>query len=65
LGYSEQPLVQKTGARSHDRDRLSTVRKADSIIVLNQGEIVEHGIWEALLSRPDSLFAGMVQAGAQ
>lgn len=44
--------------------RLSTVRKADSIIVLNQGEIVEHGTWQALLSRPGSLFAGMVQAGA-
>ena len=45
--------------------RLSTVRKADSIIVLNQGEIVEHGTWQSLLSRPGSLFAGMVQAGAQ
>jgi ABC-type sulfate/molybdate transport systems ATPase subunit len=45
--------------------RLSTVRKADSIIVLNRGEIVEQGTWQALLSRPDSLFAGMVQAGAQ
>ena len=45
--------------------RLSTVRKADSIIVLNRGEIVEHGTWQALLSQPGSLFAGMVQAGAQ
>jgi ATP-binding cassette subfamily C protein len=44
--------------------RVSTVRKADSIIVLNRGEIVEQGTWQALLSRPGSLFAGMVQAGA-
>jgi len=45
--------------------RLSTVRKADAIIVLNRGEIVEQGTWQALLSCPGSLFAGMVQAGAQ
>jgi len=45
--------------------RLSTVRKGDSIIVLNQGEIVEHGTWQSLLSRHGSLFAGMVQAVAQ
>jgi ABC-type microcin C transport system duplicated ATPase subunit YejF len=38
--------------------RLSTVRKADSIIVLNRGEIVEQGTREALLSQPGSLFAG-------
>jgi ATP-binding cassette subfamily C protein len=44
--------------------RLSTVRNADSIIVLNRGEIVEHGTWQALVSRRGSLFAGMVQAGA-
>jgi len=44
--------------------RLSTVRKADSIIVLNRGEIVEHGTWQSLLSQHRSLFAGMVQAGA-
>jgi ABC-type transport system involved in Fe-S cluster assembly fused permease/ATPase subunit len=25
----------------------TTVRKADSIIVLNRGEIVEHGTWQA------------------
>ena len=45
--------------------RLSTGRKADAIVVLNQREIVEHGTWQSLLSRPGSLFAGMVQAGAQ
>jgi len=30
--------------------------------LLNRGEIVEHGTWQTLLSRPGSLFAGMVQA---
>jgi ABC-type multidrug transport system fused ATPase/permease subunit len=42
----------------------TTVRKADSIIVLNRGEIVERGTWQAWVSRPDSFFAGMVKAGA-
>jgi ABC-type Fe3+/spermidine/putrescine transport system ATPase subunit len=45
--------------------RLSTARNADSIIVLNQGEIVEHGAWQSSFSRPGSLFAKIVQAGAQ
>ena len=72
LDTENERLIQEAIHRLHGEltvvviaHRLSTVRKADSIIVLNRGEIIEHGTWRSLLSRPDSLFAGMVQAGAQ
>lgn len=32
--------------------RLSTLRRADQVLVLEQGRIVERGRWEALLARP-------------
>jgi len=38
--------------------RLSTVRKADVIVVLRDGQIVEHGTFEALLERP-GVFAAL------
>ena len=38
--------------------RLSTVRKADLIVVLRDGQIVEHGTFEALLERP-GVFAAL------
>ena len=72
LDNENERLIQEAIHRLHGEltvvviaHRLSTVRKADLIIVLNQGGIVEHGTWQALLSRPSSVFAGMVQAGAQ
>jgi ATP-binding cassette, subfamily B, bacterial MsbA len=37
--------------------RLSTVRNADRILVLDQGRIVDQGSHEALLQRPDGLYA--------
>ena len=37
--------------------RLSTVRRADLIIVLDQGRVMEQGHHEELMSRPDSLYA--------
>src|SRR5262249_22339453 len=72
LDTENERLIQKAIHRLHGQltvvgiaHRPSTVRKAHSIIVLNRGEIVEHGTWQALVSRPDSLFAGIVQAAAQ
>jgi ATP-binding cassette subfamily B protein len=45
--------------------RLSTVRHADEIVVLEDGQVVERGIHDALLER-DGLYANLwaVQAGA-
>jgi ATP-binding cassette subfamily C protein len=71
LDTENKRLIQEAIHRLHGEltaiviaHRLSTVRNADSIIVLNRGEIVEHGTWQALVSPPGSLFAGMVQASA-
>ena len=53
-----------TPLHAEQRTKCAPVAQADSIIVLNQEEIVEHRTWQTLLSRLGSLFAGMVQAGA-
>lgn len=42
--------------------RLSTVMKADSVAVLDQGRIVERGQPQALLRDPGSRFAGLARA---
>ena len=62
LDTENDRLIQKAIHRLHGQltvvviaHRLSTVRKADSIVVLNRGEIVELGTWHLLLSRPGSL----------
>lgn len=39
--------------------RLSTVRNADKIVVINQGEIVESGTHEELIARENSVYASL------
>ena len=39
--------------------RLSTVRNADKIVVVNYGKIAEMGTHEELLKKPDSVYASL------
>ena len=41
--------------------RLSTVRNADQIVVVNNGKIVEVGRHEELIAKPDSIYASLYQ----
>jgi ABC-type multidrug transport system fused ATPase/permease subunit len=43
--------------------RLRTIERADQIMILEQGRIVEHGERDALANDPDSQFARLLQAG--
>jgi ATP-binding cassette, subfamily C, bacterial len=42
--------------------RLSTVRRADVIYVLEQGRLVESGPWDALLAKEDGRFRALCRA---
>jgi ATP-binding cassette subfamily B protein len=42
--------------------RLSTIRKADQIVVLREGQIVEVGNHESLVSKPEGYYARLVHA---
>lgn len=42
--------------------RLSTIRKADKIIVMREGRNMEEGTHDQLVSMPDGIYAGLVQA---
>lgn len=41
--------------------RLSTIRNADVIAVVQEGKIVETGSHDELISKPDSVYASLVQ----
>jgi ATP-binding cassette subfamily B protein len=45
--------------------RLSTVQRADSIMILEAGRVVEHGARERLANDPSSRFYGLLQTGLE
>lgn len=45
--------------------RLSTVQRADEIMILEDGHIVEHGARAALAADPDSRFSRLLQTGLE
>jgi ABC-type multidrug transport system fused ATPase/permease subunit len=45
--------------------RLATVQRADAILILEEGQVVEHGARQALLQDPDSRFSRLLQVGLQ
>jgi ABC-type multidrug transport system fused ATPase/permease subunit len=45
--------------------RLGTVARADDILILDRGEILEYGARQALASQPSSRFAAMLQTGME
>jgi ABC-type multidrug transport system fused ATPase/permease subunit len=44
--------------------RLELARRADRVVVLERGRIVEHGTASELLDNADSSFAGLFAGGA-
>lgn len=45
--------------------RLSTIRNADSIAVIQDGTIIEEGTHNDLVARPDGAYAGLVRLQQQ
>ena len=45
--------------------RLSTVRRADKIMILEEGAMKEFGDYHTLANNPNSLFAGLLQTGIE
>ncbi len=71
LDTHNERLVQDAIERLHGEltivliaHRLSTVRMADQIIVLDGGRAVESGTWEELSARPDGAFRRLLAANA-
>ena len=45
--------------------RLSTVQRADEILILEEGQIKEHGEYDRLVSDPNSIFFGLLRTGLE
>ena len=59
----EKLLINRTGIIiAH---RLNTVQRADEIIILDDGEIAEHGERKALAADPNSLFSKLLRTGME
>ncbi|MEZ4736967.1 MAG: hypothetical protein R3E79_58550 [Caldilineaceae bacterium] len=68
---TEQLLERAVDKLLHNRTailiahRLGTVQRADQILILEQGRIVEHGDRIALVANPDSRFAQLLRTGME
>ena len=45
--------------------RLSTVQRADEILILEEGQIKEYGEYDRLVSDPNSIFSGLLRTGLE
>lgn len=45
--------------------RLSTVQRADEILILEEGQIKEHGEYDRLVADPNSIFSGLLRTGLE
>ena len=45
--------------------QLSTVQRADEILILEEGQIKEHGEYDRLVSDPNSIFSGLLRTGLE
>ncbi|TMD58139.1 MAG: ABC transporter ATP-binding protein, partial [Chloroflexi bacterium] len=45
--------------------RLGTIQRADEILILEDGHILEHGSRETLATNPDSRFYSLLQTGLE
>jgi ABC-type multidrug transport system fused ATPase/permease subunit len=45
--------------------RLGTVQRADTILILEDGQVIEHGPRETLSRDPTSRFAGLLRTGVE
>ena len=45
--------------------RLATLRRADALLLLENGQMLEYGTWQALAGREDSHFARLLQTGLE
>ena len=43
--------------------RLKTIERADDILILERGRVLEAGTWVALMADPDSVFSGLRRKG--
>ena len=62
-GYGNVPFHRTEFTAIVVAHRLRTVQRADSILILERGRVVESGSREALSRDPASRFAGLLQAG--
>ena len=66
--YSEQLIQDSTKKITKGRTsiviahRLATIQKADKIIVMDAGEIVEFGTHKSLLKNQDGIYRGLYEA---